>query len=116
MRAQPKIEFSGVRSSCDTVASNSSFAVFRASARRRVLLARQQSGPLLLQATPLADVSRDLEALTMAAGVLDGRDRDRYVDVSTVLGLADGLEVIDALAAADPGEDVLLRRAGPRAR
>ena len=40
---QPKIAFSGVRSSCDTVAMNSSFARLSASALRRADFSRSSS-------------------------------------------------------------------------
>jgi len=77
----------------------------------RLLLARQQQSPLVLQAPPLGDVARDLRgAHDVAGGVPDGRHRDRHVDEPPVLGATHGLEVIDPLAPPDAREHVVLFR------
>ena len=44
----------------------------------------------------------------MTGGVLDGRHRDRHVDEPAVLGAADGLEMVDTLAAPDAREHAVL--------
>src|SRR6185437_12471053 len=52
------------------------------------------------------DIAQDLGSTDYgAAFVLDGRDGERDIHQLAGFGLADGIEVLDALAGADAGED-----------
>src|SRR5919109_636511 len=68
-------------------------------------LADEQLLALLLDASPLGDVTRDLRRADDAPGrITDRRDRDRHLDEMTVLRPAHGVEVRNLLAAAEPRE------------
>jgi len=72
----------------------------------RLPLALKQPLALLLGALAVGDVARDLRrADDLAARPADGRDRERDVDARPVLADADGLVVLDALAADEARED-----------
>src|SRR6185369_4258196 len=59
------------------------------------------------RALRLTNVARDLRSADDdAGGVAHGRYAERHLDALAVLGHADGLEVADALATAQPREDL----------
>ena len=103
----PSIAFSGVRSSCETIATKSSLSAAGALGfRARRALGFEQPLPLGRGALLIADVARDLRGAHHAAGaVAHRRHGQRHVEQPPVLGAADGLEVLDtlALAEASPG-------------
>jgi len=56
---QPRIEVIGVRSSCETVARNSSSSDWRLRPRRVLLFQREEFGALALTVSLLGDVVKD---------------------------------------------------------
>ena len=86
-----------------TLGFEQAFALGGSGGQGDALLLRNGGDALLF-----GDVARDFRHADDAArGVEDRRDGERNVDQPAVLAAAHGFEVIDALAAADAGEDVV---------
>ena len=98
-----RMALSGVLSSCDTIARNSSFTrLARSASRARRALGLEEALAFGDGALLLRDVARDLRRADHAPDPApDRRDGERDLDVGAVLPPADRLEMIDA---ARPGE------------
>ena len=113
----PRIAFNGVRSSCDTIATNSSLTRLRALGFRPChAFGFEQPIPFGGARLAARVMSRAIfETPMMLPDVVEHRrhrQRDRHQP--SVLGDADRLEVVDALAAPYPRKDLdLLRSADP---
>ena len=101
--AQPRMALSGVRSSCERVARNSSFMRLAASASALAAWAASRSRSRSSRARFSAVMSRPIFEAPMISpvGVADGRDGERDVDDGAVLPRPVGLVVVHPLAAAD---------------
>ena len=76
-----------------------------------LLLAREQAGALLLDTPALRDVTGDLRgAHDASVRVPDGRHRDRHGTELSILGYANGLEVVDALTPPEPRQHLVFLR------
>ncbi len=106
---QPRMALSGVRSSCDTIATKSSFTRLARSASAPGRAFRLEQ-PVAFEdrAFLIGDVARDLRGADHPARrVAHGRDGERHVHQTPVLGDAYGLEVFHPHAVADARDDLV---------
>ena len=102
---QPRMALSGVRSSCDSVARNSSFMRLARSASTRAALGREQRLALDLELLLAADVERDaVEAGRLARRLAVDAPLGADPALPAVIGDRPVLDVVDA-APADRGVD-----------